>query len=81
MSDERLNEILQKLTDLSKEMNEAIQTKDMSKIEQVHLKKQELITTLNLLIIAQKDTWSALFLLEAFLGGAAPCPNWYIVAI
>ena len=46
-------DILQQLTELSKEMNNAIGQKDLVKIEQVHLKKQALITKLNLMIIAK----------------------------
>ena len=45
-------EIIQQLAGLSKEMDEAIELKDISKIQQVHLQKQELIDRLNLLILA-----------------------------
>jgi len=45
-------EILQQLTELSKEMDKAIELKDISKIQQVHLQKQALIDKLNFLIIA-----------------------------
>lgn len=44
-------EIIQQLAGLSKEMDEAIELKDISKIQQVHLQKQELIDKLNLLIV------------------------------
>ena len=44
-------EILQQLTELSKKMDEAIELKDISKIQQVHLQKQELIDKLNFLIV------------------------------
>ena len=49
-------DILQQLTKLSKEMNDAVQQKDLFKIEQAHLKKQELINKLNLLIVAKKSS-------------------------
>jgi len=45
-------EILQQLAELSKQMDEAIELKDISKIQQIHLQKQELIDRLNLLIVA-----------------------------
>ena len=49
-----LHNTLQQLSELSKEMNEAVKQKDIAMIEQVHLKKQELINKLNLLIVAKK---------------------------
>jgi len=45
-------EILQQLAELSKKMDEAIELKDIFKIRQIHLQKQELIDRLNLLILA-----------------------------
>jgi hypothetical protein len=47
---------LQELTKLSKEMNDAVQQKDLPEIEQVHFKKQALINKLNLMIIAETST-------------------------
>ena len=45
-------EILQQLAGLSKNMDAAIELKDISKIRQIHLQKQELIDRLNVLILA-----------------------------
>jgi hypothetical protein len=45
-------EILQQLAELSKKMDEAIELRDISQIQQIHLQKQELIDRLNLLIVA-----------------------------
>jgi predicted translin family RNA/ssDNA-binding protein len=49
-----VSQVLQELTALSQDMNEAVQQKDNAKIEKVHLKKTALIDKLNALIIAQK---------------------------
>lgn len=48
--------ILLQLTQLSKEMNDAIHEKDIHKIEQVHLKKQELINKLRILRSGEMET-------------------------